>query len=335
LKTSIIPIFIPHLGCPHLCTFCNQKKISGTLKIPLKEDIIALVDEYISADISKVYELAFFGGSFTALELDLQKYYLETAAKLKDENKIVKIRYSTRPDCINEQVLDISKKYKTDIIELGLQSMDNKVLRLAERGHTAEDTINAAELIKKYGFSLGLQIMPGLMGDTEKSIMDTFRKAAELKPNFVRIYPTIVIKGTKLEEYYNKKEYEPMALQKMVELTARGWEIFEKNNIKIIRMGLQHSENLTSEKDLTAGPYHPAFGELVLSEIFRNRIISKILQYNLNDKKEILIKINSSELSKARGHKNYNIKSIKENYNIDLKFITDDSFKKGQIEIEV
>ncbi len=205
MKTSIIPIFIPHLGCPHLCTFCNQKKISGTLKIPLKEDIIALVDEYISADISKVYEFAFFGGSFTALELDLQKYYLETAAKLKDENKIVKIRYSTRPDCINEQVLDISKKYKTDIIELGLQSMDNKVLRLAERGHTAEDTINAAELIKKYGFSLGLQIMPGLMGDTEKSIMDTFRKAAELKPNFVRIYPTIVIKGTKLEEYYNKK----------------------------------------------------------------------------------------------------------------------------------
>jgi len=335
VKINIVPIFIPHLGCPHLCTFCNQKKISGTLKAPEREEIISLVEEYISADISKVYEIAFFGGSFTALELELQKYYLETAAKLKEENKIVKIRYSTRPDCINNEILEFSKKYKVDIIELGLQSMDNKVLMLAERGHTAEDTINAANLVKKYGFSLGLQIMPGLMGDTEESILSTFTKILELEPDFVRIYPTIVIKGTKLEEYYNKKVFKPIELQKMVEITAKGWELFEKRGIKVIRMGLQHSENLTSEKDLIAGPYHPAFGELVFSEIFKSKITSIIENKNIKKGSELVLKINPGELSKAKGHKNNNINKIKEKYNINLKFISDGSLKKGQIETEV
>lgn len=335
MKTSIVPIFIPHLGCPHLCTFCNQKKISGTLKAPDRIDIISLVDEYISADISKVYEIAFFGGSFTALEMEMQKYYLETAAMLKKEKKIVKIRYSTRPDAISEQVLELSKMYSVDIIELGLQSMDNKVLELAERGHTAEDTINAGKLIKKYDFSLGLQIMPGLMGDNEETILRTFNISASLKPDFVRIYPTIVIKGTKLEDYYNNKEYFPIDLQKMVELTAKGWELFEKKGIKVIRMGLQHSENLTSEKDLIAGPYHPAFGELVFSEVFKNKIISIIENRKIKEGNELVLKINPGELSKARGHKNYNINIIKRTYNIDLKFIPDMSIKKGQIETEV
>ncbi len=335
MKTSIIPVFIPHLGCPHLCTFCNQKKISGSLKAPDKEEILELVEEYLNADFSKVYEIAFFGGSFTALDLEMQRYYLETAAKLKSEEKISKIRYSTRPDYINDGILDLAKKYNVDIIELGLQSMDDKVLKESERGHTAEDTIKAAALIKRAGISLGLQIMPGLKGDTVSSIFSTIEAAVRLKPDFVRIYPTVVIKGTKLEEEYLKGDFVPMGLREMVEIVAKAWIIFSENGIKVIRMGLQHSENLTSERDLIAGPYHSAFGELVFSKIYKNIIIKKIQTDKLFDSKFVKFRINSKEVSKVRGHKNSNLKFIKEKFDMDLILITDDCLEKGQIETEV
>lgn len=335
MKTNIIPIFIPHLGCPHLCTFCNQKKISGSLKAPDKKEILNLVDEYLDADFSKVYEIAFFGGTFTALSIEMQKYYLETAAKLKKEKKISKIRFSTRPDYISSEVLDLAKSYGVDIIELGLQSLDDKVLELAERGHKAIDTVNAANLVKKYGFTLGLQIMPGLMGDTQNSILSTVKKAANLAPEFVRIYPTVVIKGTKLEEYYLKGVFVPFTLNDMVKITAQAYGIFKEKGITIIRMGLQHSDNLTLEKDLIAGPYHPAFGELVFSEIYKNKMLSIIEEKNLQHSKKLKVIINPGELSKARGQKNNNTKAIKEIFDIDLVFIVDDFLEKGQIEIEV
>lgn len=335
MKINIVPIFIPHLGCPHLCTFCNQKKISGSLTAPDKEEILTLVDEYLNADFSKVYEIAFFGGSFTALTIEMQKYYLETAAQLKEDKKINRIRFSTRPDYINKEVLELAAKYKVDIIELGLQSLDNNVLKLAERGHEAIDTIKAVALVKKYGFILGLQIMPGLMGDTEESIFETVNKTAMLGPEFVRIYPTVVIKGTKLEEFYLNNEFKPFSLEKMVEITAKSYEIFSQKGIKVIRMGLQHSDNLTLEKDLIAGPYHPAFGELVFSEIYKNKMIDIIENRNLQKAKELTIRINPGEGSKVRGQKNSNIKAIKNIYGIDLIFKTDDIIKKGQIEIEV
>lgn len=335
MKTSIIPVFIPHLGCPHLCTFCNQKKISGALTVPEREDILSLAEQYFNADISKVYEIAFFGGSFTALEYEKQKYYLETAAELKKAGKIKRIRFSTRPDCINSSILDLAERYKVDIIELGLQSMDDKVLEMAERGHKAADTTNAAEMIKDRGFTLGLQIMPGLMGDSEESILETVRKSILMRPDFVRIYPTVVIKGTKLEEYYEEKKYVPFSLEKMTELVAAAYQLYMDNGIKIIRMGLQYSENLTSENDLVAGPYHPAFGELVFSRIYKEKILSKIKDYKFKGKNKVTVRINPNEISKGRGHKNQNIIEIKNEFNIDLIFIADKTVMKGEIETEV
>ena len=335
MKINIIPIFIPHLGCPHLCTFCNQKKISGSLKAPDKNEILALVDEYLKADFSKVYEIGFFGGTFTGLAVESQKYYLGIAGNRKKEKIINKIRFSTRPDYINPEVLKLAKEYKVDIIELGLQSLNDHVLELAERGHKAEDTLKAAALVKEYGFVLGLQIMPGLMGDTEESILETIKGAASLEPKFVRIYPTVVIKGTRLEEYYKSKEFIPFTLEKMVGITAKAYELFTKEGINVIRMGLQHSENLTLEKDLIAGPYHPAFGELVFSEIYKNKIISIIEKNNLQEYKELKIRVSPGEISKIRGQKNSNTKKIKEKFNINLLFIEDSFIEKGQLEIEV
>ena len=177
--------------------------------------------------------------------------------------------------------------------------------------------------------------MPGLMGDTEESILATIRKAAALEPQFVRIYPTIVIKGTKLEKHYNNNEFIPFTLDKMVEITAKAYELFTEKGINVIRMGLQHSDNLTAEKDLIAGPYHPAFGELVFSEIYKNKIISIIKNKNLYETKALNVIVSPGEISKVRGQKNSNTKKIKKDFDIDLLFIEDSFIEKGQLEIEV
>lgn len=329
---SIVPVFIPHLGCPHLCIFCNQKKISGTLKAPSRDEIISLVDEYRSADFSKEYELAFFGGSFTSISLEKQRYYLETAAKLKAEGKIIGIRFSTRPDAIDSNILKMAKEYKVDTIELGVQSLNSRVLTLSERGHTVLDVEKAVKLIKENGFNLGLQVMPGLMGDDEKTIAETIAQTISLKPDFVRIYPTVIIKETKLAEYYYSGNFKPIPLSKMVEIVAGAYLSFIANNIKVIRMGLQAVDNLTEEKDLVAGPYHPAFGELVFGEIYRQILLSFIEKHSIRDG-ILTVKANSGDFSKILGQKKTNKDFLKREYNLELKVFSEELCDKNEIEI--
>lgn len=293
------------------------------------------MDSYRQADKKKIFELAFYGGSFTALSAEKQGYYLEIASSLKEEKKISKIRFSTRPDAINHEILQRARRYGVDIIELGLQSMQDEILLQAERGHKAQDTIRASALIKEYDFSLGLQIMPGLKGDSRESIEDTFLQVKELKPDFVRIYPALVIKGTKLEEEFLQSEFIPFDLDQMVDLVASAYQLLSQAGIKVIRMGLQGSENLTKERDLVAGPWHPAFGELVFSEIYRRKLLQLIEEKKPHPARDFILRINPSEESKLRGQKNKNIQLIKEKHKISLKIEKDEKIEKGKIETEV
>lgn len=301
MKHINVSLFVPHLGCPNSCIFCNQKTISGKCE-PLKnEDIIKACDIAREGkyDISDS-EIAFFGGSFTAIERDKMISFLETARPYVG-TCFSGIRISTRPDCIDREVLEILRKYGVTAIELGAQSMSREVLIKNERGHTPEDTEKACELIREYGFSLGLQMMTGLYGSDDETDIYTARKFIEIHPDTVRIYPTTVLENTKLQSLYNEGKYTPPTLGDSVKLCSRLLLMFCENNIKVIRLGLHSGGNV--EDGFVAGAYHPAFRELVEGEIYKNLIEEKLSSLPEGD---YTISVHPKEISKALGQKRCN-----------------------------
>lgn len=317
-KTKIVPIFVPHYGCPNQCVFCNQKKITGEKKIEITAKYLnEVVEEYLKTmekDITK--EIAFFGGSFTAINKEKQIELLKEAYKFKTSGKIDKIRMSTRPDAINEEILDLQKKYGVDIIELGIQSLDEDVLKKSNRGHLAEDSEKASELIKKYGFTLGHQIMPGLPGSNKQKDLETCNKSIFMKPEIVRIYPTLVIKDTELERMYNEGEYKSLNIEEASQLCAEIYASYRINNVKVIRMGLQNTENINLGRDVIAGPFHPAFRQLVEEKIYLNALMFVINKNNFNRSK-IIIKANEKFYNYILGQKKRNIVEMKKRFNIN------------------
>lgn len=301
MKHINVSLFVPHLGCPNTCIFCNQRTISGKCEPLQNEDIIkaAEIAKTGKYDI-KNSEIAFFGGSFTAIDKDKMISYLETA-KPYIGKYFGGIRISTRPDCIDSEILGVLKNYGVTAIELGAQSMCEDVLIKNERGHTPEDTKKAAALIKEYGFSLGLQMMTGLYGSNEEKDIYTAKKFIELSPDTVRIYPTVVLENTKLAELYKNGEYTPESLENAVSLCARLLLMFREKNIKVIRLGLHSGGNV--EEGFVAGVFHPAFRELCETEIYKNIIEEKLSSFPKGD---YLIKVAPSEISKALGHKKSN-----------------------------
>lgn len=277
----IIPIFVSHRGCPHDCVFCNQKKITGTNKYISGEDVSKTIEEYLSTiDRENSYvELSFFGGSFTGIPLKQQNELLKAGRKAIEQGKIDAIRLSTRPDYIDKDILTNLKKYGVKVIELGVQSLDKEVLKLSERGHTSEDVVEASRLIKEYDFTLGLQMMLGLPGDTKKKDIETAREIIELRPNFVRIYPALVIKDTHMEYLYKSGEYTPLNIDEAVAISKELYYEFTLNNIDIIRIGLQTTEQINLGRDVVAGPFHPAFRELVESSILNDMMVYCIKTY--------------------------------------------------------
>ena len=261
-KQLVIPIFIPFGGCEHQCVFCNQDNITGESGMPSTSEVKETIELYLSTwkGIGRK-EVAFYGGSFTALKKEVQTEYLKTASVYVSDGRLDGIRFSTRPDCISEEIVDFVSSYGVDIIELGVQSMDDNVLKLSGRGHSGADVINASKIIKDKGITLGLQIMPGLPGDSREAIFETARTVASINPSFVRVYPTLVIRDTPLFKLYERGDYIPWSIEDMVEVCREIRDIFEAQDIKIIRMGLQPTEDL--EETLVAGPYHPAFRDLV------------------------------------------------------------------------
>lgn len=331
-KMKIIPIFVPHVGCPNDCVFCNQRKITGKGNVPVnKEYAKNIIEEYIKTIDENTYtEVAFFGGSFTAIDKKLQTDLLSVAKKYKDEGIVQRIRCSTRPDAINEEILKLQKEYGMDIIELGIQSLDDDVLKLSNRGHTKKHSIDASKLIKEYGFILGHQIMPGLPGSNREKDIKTCMGSIDMKPDIVRIYPTLIIKDTKLLEMYEEGIYKPLTLKEAIETTAYIYSLYTVNNIKVIRIGLQNTSTINEGKDVYAGPFHPAFRQLVEERIYLNSLLCKLKGKILEDK-QITIYANDKIISYLTGQKRSNIRILKEIYL--LKQISFKNTKSSFIEI--
>lgn len=269
-KHYIIPIFVPHLGCPHDCIFCNQRKIASSITDVTAKDVENTIERYLSYFRPNSFiEVAFYGGSFTAIDINIQKDLLKVPLQYKEKGIINEIRLSTRPDAIDDFILNHLKEYKVDTIELGVQSLNEDVLEKSGRGHNSEDVYRAVKLIKDYNFKLGLQMMVGLPGDTFERSLDTAKTFIQLDPQCVRIYPTLVIKDTYLEEMTINKTYNPLSLEEAVNTCTPLLMEFYVNNINVIRVGLQPTENIQLGKDVIDGPFHPAFKQLVESNICR------------------------------------------------------------------
>lgn len=339
-KEYIIPIFVPHLGCPNACVFCNQTKITGKQKQVTAKEVKQTIEEYLQSfkDKENKIEVAFFGGSFTAIEEQKQIELLEAAYEYIKTKKIDSIRISTRPDCINKTVLKRLKKYKVKTIELGVQSTNNYVLARAKRGHTFEDVKKASKLIRLYGFTLGHQMMVGLPESTALDEINTAKDLIKLKPKIVRIYPVLVIKGTQLEKEYNEGEYEPLSVTQAVERCKEIADLFNHHKINIICIGLQNTEEITDPKEekseVVAGPYHPAFRQLVEGRMWYDVIVSKIKKYNTKVK-VVEIKANSEDINNIIGHKKENIKKLKENYDVEVIIKAENTIKNGHFEMNI
>ncbi len=307
-----IPIFIPHAACPFQCIFCNQKKISGKIKIPSIEDVKNTVTQHLST-ISKesIKEIAFFGSNFTGIALEKQEAYLRTAYEFVQNGDVHGIRLSTRPDYINKDILSFLKRYGTTTIELGVQSMDDQVLKLSGRGHSGNDTIKSCMLIKEFNIKLGLQMMIGLPGDSFEKSLNTANKITDLGADNVRIYPALVIKDTELEKLYHAGKYDPLTLEEAVSWCADILLVFEEHNIDVIRMGLHPGEELLNGNALIAGPFHVSFRELVLTKIW-----SKLLVYflKLKENKKLILYIHPSEFNYAIGYNSSNKKMLAQKF---------------------
>jgi len=328
MKTYNIPIFIPHEGCPHDCVFCNQRKITGSDTSFTKDDIVATIEAHL-ATLPKencYIEVAFFGGSFTGISADKQEEFLSVASKYISDGKIHGIRVSTRPDYISQEILCRLIKYGVTTIELGVQSMDDDVLKLANRGHTSYDVEKAVSVIREYPIRLGLQMMTGLLGDTDEKSLETCEKIIALKPDFVRIYPTLVVKGTHLEKLYNTGEYVPYSVDEAVNLCKKLLVKFQENDIKVIRVSLVTTDEISRDGSVVAGPFHESFRELVEGEIYFDMLCDL-----MDEKKNDVFLVNPKELSKAVGNKKRNIDRIQKKYGIKIKIKPCDSVIKGDI----
>lgn len=329
----IIPIFVSHQGCPHNCVFCNQNSITGHHNDICAPDVVDTIESYLKTmnKENSIVEISFFGGTFTAISPIKQEELLKIAYKYKSENKVDYIRLSTRPDYIDDEILTRLKQYSVDIIELGVQSMDDDVLRLAGRGHVKSDTINASILIKKYGFKLGHQIMIGLPGDTAEKDINTALEVVKQKPDMCRIYPSLVLKDTPMEIMYKRGLYKPYSLKEAVEITKQLYIILNYNDINIIRVGLQATDNISVGKDIIEGPYHPAFRELIEGSIYCDMIFDEICKY----KGDVTILINSKDISKLYANKKQFFIDMKKHLDaINLRVATDEKVECRNIMIE-
>lgn len=316
MKHYNIPIFIPHEGCPNDCIFCNQRKITGLESSVQPESVTELIRKYLDylPPGEKHVEAAFFGGSFTGLPLFLQEEFYRAASVYQKE--IDGIRLSTRPDYINPEVLSLARRWGVTLIELGAQSSSDEVLKCNRRLHTFSDTCAAVTQIRKSGIKVGLQMMTGMYGADIRSDLKTAEDFIELAPDCVRIYPTVVLKETILDRLYRQGRYIPQSLEQAVESAKEILLLFRKQNIPVIRLGLHAGEDIQKPGVISAGPFHPAFGELVESRIWRDRLER---QWLAEQRPAILrVQVPSCEVSKAIGHRRCNARYFKEKYGTGL-----------------
>ena len=330
-RAEIIPVFVPHLGCRHNCVFCNQKRISGSEQAASVETVKEAIARAAALPRTGAKrQLAFYGGSFTAIEESLQETLLAAAQQALQERSIDAIRLSTRPDAIDERVLSRLKRYGVDTVELGAQSMDDEVLRLSRRGHTAADVVRASNLVCEAGFSLVLQMMTGLPGDSPERDMETARRLIALRPDAVRLYPTVIVRGTELYDRYLAGEYAEHSVEDAVEVCAKLLPLFEDSGIEVIRLGLNPTEELTGGAAV-AGAYHPALGELVKSRVYRNR--ARALLDGIAPHSHVVLGVEARAISQMTGQKRENLRNLCKEFSLDGLKVRPAAVKKGEIVI--
>lgn len=326
-----IPVFVPHKGCPFDCVFCNQNRITGQIKEVTPDEVTETIEKYLKTLPREncSIEVAFFGGSFTGIPIEEQSQLMERVQTYIKSGRIEGIRLSTRPDYITYEILDNLKKYGVTTIELGVQSMVDDVLKSANRGHTKSQVEKAVSLIREYDFSLGLQMMTGLPGDTREKSLLTAERIIQLKPDCVRIYPTLTIRDTYLEKMYLTGKYKPQTVEEAVLLCKEILLMFENANINVIRVGLQPTEEINSDASVVAGPFHSSFRELVESSIYFD-LISNKLEKGIHYAD---VFVNPKEISKAVGNKRSNIEMIFKRFKTIIKIKGDKELKKREVKI--
>lgn len=329
-----IPIFIPHLGCPNNCVFCNQRRISGVSEFSLENvrDIIDISLSTVSADDE--VEIAFFGGSFTGIDRELMISLLEIGYSYITVGKVKSLRCSTRPDYIDEEILAILKKYGVKTIELGLQSSSDKVLEISKRGHYFEAEQNACRMIVENGFDLIGQMMIGLPGADLDSEIKTAEFIVRAGCKGARIYPTVVFRDTELCDMTICGEYIPLTVETAVERSASVLEIFLDAGVEVIRIGLQANEGLQSDDSYVAGPNHSALGEMVIGEVYYNKILKILSERQISDSENILVLVSPGSLSKAVGQKKRNKERLSERYK-NIRFAESTELSDYEISVNI
>jgi histone acetyltransferase (RNA polymerase elongator complex component) len=325
-KPFIIPVFIPHAGCPHQCVFCNQKAITRSeAKAPSTLQIEAAIRSYLKYLTSnrKPVQIAFFGGNFLGIDRREILRLLNAVTPFVHEGIVDGIRFSTRPDTLTKDRLEILRGFPVSTIEIGAQSMNDAVLALCRRGHAARHTACAAHLAKAGGYEVGIQMMVGLPGDDDAGAISTARQIADLGPDFVRIYPAVVLENSPLADRFRKGQYTPLSLSAAVSLVKRLYLMFQESNIAVIRMGLQATADLENGSILLAGPFHPAFGHLVIAEIYRDSVV-ELLKNSGRAFQELTLCVNPKRISVMRGLKNENIQYLQNRFHLRHIDVTGD-----------
>jgi histone acetyltransferase (RNA polymerase elongator complex component) len=304
----VIPVFIPHRGCPHHCLFCNQVKIAGQ-GTDERPPVAATIEEWLARSPGRAeVQVAFFGGSFTCLPVDDQLAMLSAVQPFISSGRVDCIRLSTRPDCLSGEICRLLKEYRVGVVELGVQSMDDRVLAASRRGHDGDQVKRAVILLRRSGFTVGVQLMVGLPGETTRSFLRGIAAVIVMRPDFVRLYPVLVVKDSGLELLYRQGRFRPLSLGAAVALTANACEKLGRAGIKVVRMGLQPSESLAAS--LVAGPFHPAFGELVQARLWLKKIRTELAL--LGPGEHLAIHISPKDRSAVAGIKKQNIERLKQ-----------------------
>jgi histone acetyltransferase (RNA polymerase elongator complex component) len=324
LRPVVVPFFIAHLGCPHRCVFCDQEKIAGARStLPDRDQILEKIAQYRESAPGRGLEVAFYGGTFTALPGEDQHHLLAALQPLLADGTVRSVRLSTRPDAVDPDVAAFLKEMGVGTVELGVQSMDEEVLNLSRRGHSSADVERAVAVLRSAGLTVGIQLMPGLPGDSPERSLATLDRVLALEPSFLRIYPTLVIAGTDLADSYATGDFQPLALDQAISLCKRMLLRARRAGVPVIRMGLQPTAELESPGTLLAGPYHPAFGQLVQSELFYDLMISMVAR--LPEGTSVTFRASSGKTSDLVGQKRRNLIGLRENLGITVTAVHEDA----------
>jgi len=322
-KRFIIPIFISHLGCPHRCVYCNQNRIARPVStLPTTEEVAKEIERYLGQSSRKrtsarTVQVAFYGGSFTALPLDIQEGLLCMVKPFLDEGKVHSLRLSTRPDSISPHVLTVLKEHRVETVELGVQSMTDEVLRISRRGYTKEKVTKAVRDLQHGGFEVGVQLMIGLPGDNPAQFAATVEEIIQLSPHCVRLYPTLVIKGTVLERWFRQERYHPLSLEEAVALSKGALRRFQQAYIPVIRVGLQPTPSLEAPGTIVAGPYHPAFRQLAESALLYEQAVDLLTALPHQGSKSLTFLVSPRDISTFYGQGRRTITKLQDAFGLD------------------